>query len=160
MRITQGCFSFLPDLTDEQISRQVQYCLERGWAVNIEFTDDPHPRNNFWEMWGLPMFDLRDAAGVMMELNECRKVYGERYIRMSAFDSSHGWESVRLSFLVNRQKAEPGFRLERQEMDGGHCVTPPSAMPLTGRRATATPNLDSNRKLRRSPSRVVTISSG
>ena len=42
MRITQGCFSFLPDLTDEQISRQVQYCLENGWAVNIEFTDDPH----------------------------------------------------------------------------------------------------------------------
>jgi len=27
--------------------------------VNIEFTDDPHPRNNFWEMWGLPMFDLQ-----------------------------------------------------------------------------------------------------
>jgi hypothetical protein len=35
-------------------------------------------------------------------------------IRMSAFDCSHGWESVRLSFLVNRPKAEPGFRLERQ----------------------------------------------
>ena len=118
MRITQGCFSFLPDLTDEQISRQVQYCLEQGWAVNIEFTDDPHPRNNFWEMWGLPMFDLRDAAGVMMELNECRKVYGEQYIRLSAFDSSHGWESVRLSFIVNRPKEEPGFRLERHEMAG------------------------------------------
>ena len=27
MRVTQGCFSFLPDLTDEQICRQVQYCL-------------------------------------------------------------------------------------------------------------------------------------
>src|SRR5580698_4945676 len=76
MRVTQGCFSFLPDLTDEQISRQVQYCLGKGWAVNIEFTDDPHPRNSFWEMWGLPMFDLRDAAGVLMELNECRKAYG------------------------------------------------------------------------------------
>ena len=67
-------------------------------------------------MWGLPMFDLRDAAGVLMELNECRKVYGDRYIRMSAFDSSHGWESVRLSFIVNRPKEEPGFRLERQEV--------------------------------------------
>jgi len=33
MRVTQGCFSFLPDLTDEQISRQVQYCLGKGWAV-------------------------------------------------------------------------------------------------------------------------------
>jgi len=93
----------------------VQYALEKGWAVNLEFTDDPHPRNNLWEMWGLPMFDLRDAAGVMMELHECRKVYGDRYIRMSAFDSSHGWESVRLSFIVNRPKHEPGFALERHE---------------------------------------------
>ncbi len=90
MRVTQGCFSFLPDLTDEQISRQVQYCLGKGWAVNIEFTDDPHPRNNFWEMWGLPMFDLHDAAGVMREFAECRKIYGDRYIRLSGFDASHG----------------------------------------------------------------------
>jgi ribulose-bisphosphate carboxylase small chain len=55
---------------------------------------------------------------VMMELNECRKVYGDRYIRMSAFDSSHGWESQRLSFIVNRPKQEPGFRLERHEVNG------------------------------------------
>ena len=74
MRITQGCFSFLPDLTDEQITAQVQYCLDKGWAVNIEFTDDPHPRNTYWDMWGLPMFDLRDAAGVMKEVAECRRV--------------------------------------------------------------------------------------
>src|SRR5262249_55000059 len=95
MRVTQGCFSFLPDLTDAQITAQVQYCLEKGWAVNIEFTDDPHPRNTYWEMWGLPMFDLRDAAGIMKELADCRRVYGDRYIRMSGFDSLHGWESVR-----------------------------------------------------------------
>jgi ribulose-bisphosphate carboxylase small chain len=118
MRVTQGCFSFLPDLTDDQITAQVQYCLDHGWAVNIEFTDDPHPRNTYWEMWGLPMFDLRDAAGIMKELADCRRVYGDRYIRMSGFDSSHGWESVRISFIVNRPKEEPGFRLERQEVGG------------------------------------------
>ena len=27
MRITQGTFSFLPDLTDEQIARQLEYAL-------------------------------------------------------------------------------------------------------------------------------------
>lgn len=118
MRLTQGCFSFLPDLTDDQIYRQVQYCLSNGWAVNIEFTDDPHPRNTFWEMWGLPMFDLADAAGVMMELAECRKVYGDRYIRLSGFDASHGWESVRISFIVNRPVRETEFVLERQEVAG------------------------------------------
>ena len=118
MRLTQGCFSFLPDLTDDEIYRQVQYCLSNGWAVNIEFTDDPHPRNTVWEMWGLPMFDLADAAGVMRELAECRKVYGDRYIRLSGFDASHGWESVRISFIVNRPVRETEFVLERQEVAG------------------------------------------
>jgi ribulose-bisphosphate carboxylase small chain len=118
MRITQGTFSFLPDLNDRQIRTQVQYCIDQGWAVNIEFTDDPHPRNTYWEMWGHPMFDISDAAAVMMELNACRKIYGERYIRVSAFDSTHGWETVRLSFIVNRPKEEPGFQLARQESHG------------------------------------------
>ena len=53
-----------------------------------------------------------------MELNECRKVYGDRYIRVVAFDSTPGWESVKLSFIVNRPAEEPGFRLERQEARG------------------------------------------
>ena len=118
MRVTQGCFSFLPDLTDDQIRAQVQYCLSKSWAVNIEFTDDPHPRNTYWEMWGLPMFDLKDAAGVMGELADCRRVYGDRYIRLSGFDSTQGWESVRISFIVNRPAEEPGFRLARTEGKG------------------------------------------
>ena len=53
-----------------------------------------------------------------MELDACRKIYGDRYIRLSAFDSSHGWESVRISFIVNRPKNEDGFRLERTEGPG------------------------------------------
>ncbi|MDR6289063.1 ribulose-bisphosphate carboxylase small chain [Inquilinus ginsengisoli] len=118
MRNTQGCFSFLPDLTDRQISAQVQYCIDHGWAVNIEFTDDPHPRNTYWEMWDLPMFDIRDAAAVMHELTSCRKAHGGRYIRISGFDASPGWESVRISFLVNRPEVEPSFALERQEVEG------------------------------------------
>src|SRR5947209_11163285 len=118
MRITQGTFSFLPDLTDEQISKQVAYCLRNNWAVNIEFTDDPHPRNTYWEMWGQPMFDLRDPAGVTHEIAECRKVFGNSYIRVSAFDADHGWESVRLSFIVHRPPDEPGFFLDRAEAEG------------------------------------------
>lgn len=118
MRVTQGAFSFLPDLTDRQITAQVEYCLRQGWAVNIEVTDDPHPRNTYWEMWGMPMFDLADAAGVMSELNECRAAHPNAYIRVSAFDSTRGWETVRLSFLAQRPAEEPGFRLERTEAEG------------------------------------------
>ena len=118
MRITQGTFSFLPDLTDEQIAKQVEYALSQGWAVSIEHTDEPHPRNTYWEMWGMPMFDLKDAAGLMMELNECRKVFGDRYIKVNAFDSTQGFESMRMSFMVNRPAKEVSFRLRRVDEPG------------------------------------------
>ncbi len=69
-RVTQGQFSFLPDLTDAQITAQIEYALSNDWAISVEYTDDPHPRNTYWEMFGMPMFDLKDAAGIMMEINE------------------------------------------------------------------------------------------
>ena len=118
MRLTQGAFSFLPDLTDEQIRAQVEYCLKNNWAVSIEYTDDPHPRNVYWEMHGQPMFDLKDAAGVMHEIQECRLAHPAHYIKVNAFDSTHGWESLRLSFIINRPASEPGFDLVRTEAAG------------------------------------------
>jgi ribulose-bisphosphate carboxylase small chain len=118
MRITQGTFSFLPDLTDEQISAQIEYALGKGWALGIEHTDDPHPRNTYWEMWGIPMFDLHDAAGVMQEVQLCRRAHPERYIRLNAFDSSRGFETVRLSFIVQRPVEEARYRLVRTEAAG------------------------------------------
>jgi ribulose-bisphosphate carboxylase small chain len=118
MRITQGTFSFLPDLTNAQITKQLQYCLDNKWAISVEYTDDPHPRNTYWEMFGMPMFDIHDAAGVMMEIENCRKTFPNQYIRVMAFDSTHTVESVVISFIVNRPKDEPGFRLTRQEVNG------------------------------------------
>lgn len=118
MRITQGTFSFLPDLTDEQIHAQIEYCLEQDWAVSIEHTDDPHPRNTYWEMFGQPMFDLRDAAGVMAEVASARATFPGQYIKVNAFDATRGFETLRLSFMVNRPSVEPGFGLVRQETVG------------------------------------------
>jgi ribulose-bisphosphate carboxylase small chain len=118
MRLGQGTFSFLPDLTDQQIAAQLEYCLRSGWAISIEFTDDPHPRNTYWEMWSAPMFDLKDAAGAMLELNACRAAHPEMYVKVNGFDARRGWETVRLSFIVNRPSVEPTFRLERSEAAG------------------------------------------
>ncbi len=118
IRLTQGQFSFLPDLSDAQITAQVAYALSKGWAVNLEYTDDPHPRNTYWEMFGMPMFDLRDPAGILKELAECRKTFPGHYIRLTAFDATRGWETPRMSFIVNRPAREPGFRLVRQEIAG------------------------------------------
>lgn len=114
-RLTQGQFSFLPDLSDAEISLQIEYGLRKGYAWSIEYTDDPHPRNTYWEMYGMPMFDLRDAAGVLLELQACRQAFPRHYIRLMAFDSTRGIESIAMSFIVNRPEHEPGFQLVRQE---------------------------------------------
>jgi ribulose-bisphosphate carboxylase small chain len=118
MRMTQGTFSFLPELNDKQILAQVEYCLSMGWALSIEYTDDPHPRNTYWEMHGIPMFDLRDAAGILREVQDCRRTFPNHYIKVNAFDATRGQETVRLSFIVNRPKDEGEFRLTRAEGAG------------------------------------------
>ena len=117
MRITQGTFSYLPDFTDEEIEAQIRYSLEHGWAILVEYTDDPHPRNSYWEMWGLPLFDLElDQVDIAMrEVRACREAHPHLYVKLSAYDRSLGRQTTALSFIVNRPADEPGFRLERQE---------------------------------------------
>ncbi len=117
MRITQGTFSYLPDLTDEQIAAQVAYSLDHGYAIMVEHTDDPHPRNAYWEMYNQPLFDLEpsEADQALSEVNGCREAFPQRYIKVVAYDRSLGRQTSALSFIVNRPDDEPGFRLERTE---------------------------------------------
>lgn len=122
MRITQGTFSFLPDLSEEQIARQIGWALSQGWALSVESTDDPHPRNVFWDMHAAPMFDVRDPAMVLREVQACRVAHPDRYIKVNAFDSRPGWETVRLSFLVQRPSNEARYRMVRQDGPGRTVV--------------------------------------
>jgi ribulose-bisphosphate carboxylase small chain len=115
MRITQGTFSYLPDLSADEIRAQVQYAIDRGWAVAVEFTDDPHPRNVLWEMWGLPMFDIADASAAMHEIAAAVAAWPGHYVRVSAYDATLGRQTTALSFIAARPAHEPGFRLDRQE---------------------------------------------
>ena len=117
MRVTQGTFSFLPDLSDEQIAAQVRYALDRGWAIALEHTDDPHPRNAYWEMWEQPLFDLGlDHVDVVLrELRACREAHTAEYVKLIAYDASLGRQTTALSFIVNRPPEEPAFGLDRLE---------------------------------------------
>jgi ribulose-bisphosphate carboxylase small chain len=117
MRITQGTFSFLPDLSDEQIEAQLRYALRNGWAIMVEHTDDPHPRNGLWEMWDQPQFDLHedDADVVLREVGEACDALRGSYVKVVCYDRALGRQSSRLSFIVGRPVVEARFRVERQE---------------------------------------------
>jgi ribulose-bisphosphate carboxylase small chain len=117
VRLTQGTFSYLPDLTDEQIEAQLRYALGQGWAIAVEHTDDPHPRNTYWDMWGLPLFDLGEGQTdvALREVRACREAHPSQYVKVIAYDASYGRQTSAMSFIVNRPEHEPGFRLERED---------------------------------------------
>ena len=117
MKITQGAFSFLADLTDEQIEAQLRYALGRGWAIMVEHTDDPHPRNALWEMWGTPHFDLavHESGIAMADVLAARAANPHAYVKVVCYDRSLGRQTTALSFIVGRPPHEPGFRLDREE---------------------------------------------
>ena len=117
MRITQGCFSFLPDLTDEQIRSQVQYALDKGWAVNLEFTGTTRIRATPIGTCGVCRCSIcatppascpehwRNAAGSMATfISACRL----SIVRMDGNRCASPSSSI-------VQPMRTGFRLERQE---------------------------------------------
>jgi ribulose-bisphosphate carboxylase small chain len=116
MRLTQGTFSYLPDFSDDEIRAQAVYVIDKGWAISVEYADDPHPRNVYWDMWGLPLFDDITPDDVMRHVNECRAAFPDHYIQMTAYDRTYLRQTTGLSFIVNRPKVEPGFQLTRQEV--------------------------------------------
>jgi ribulose-bisphosphate carboxylase small chain len=122
MKLTQGCFSYLNDLNDDEIRSQIEYAIEQSWAISIEYTDDPHPRNAYWEMWGLPLFDVKDPKAVLFEIKVARKAKPNHYIKVAGFDNTRGVESCSISFIVSRPSYEPGFKLVRQEVQGRSLV--------------------------------------
>ena len=91
MRVTQGAFSFLPDFTDDQIAAQIRYALDKGWSMSVEYTDDAHPRNSYWEMWSQPYFELlpEDYEVVLREVGACREAHPDHYVKLIAYDARY-----------------------------------------------------------------------
>jgi ribulose-bisphosphate carboxylase small chain len=120
MRLTQGTFSFLPDLTDEQIDAQLRYSVGHGWAISIEYSQDVHPRNAYWEMWGLPMFDTKveETENILREIRAAREAFPEHYIKVIAYDPTRGRQTTALAFIVNRPSVEKRFILDRIQGPG------------------------------------------
>jgi ribulose-bisphosphate carboxylase small chain len=115
MRALPGAFAFLPDLTEEQIRRQVDYCLEQGWAIAIETADDVRPRDTPWQGFGGPLAGARETGAVMARIAACRQAHPTHHLRINALDAAEGGATIRLSFIISRPRQETAFRTERSE---------------------------------------------
>jgi len=79
-------FSYLPELTAEQLERQIAAIVDRNLVVGIEYSTAPDPRDHYWTMWKLPLFDHADTAAVLAELNACRRANPDAYIKVNGYD--------------------------------------------------------------------------
>ncbi len=93
-------FSYLPPLTDQQISRQIDYMIQQGYIPCIEFNEASNPEEYYWTMWKLPLFSSPSVQDVLSEVNECRTEYRDCYIRIVGFDNIRQCQVV--TFIVHR----------------------------------------------------------
>ena len=55
-------FSYLPAMTDKQIREQVQYIVDQGYNPGVEHTEVENAMENYWYMWKLPMFGVKQMS--------------------------------------------------------------------------------------------------
>ena len=102
MHVTQGAFSYLSALTDDEIRSQLRYAIDRSWVCSIEVTEDPAPRNRYWKMWALPYFDKPDPEEIVAETARCRAAFPDQHVKVNALDPALGRQTIALSFIVHR----------------------------------------------------------
>jgi len=94
------CLSYLPPLSDDEISRQIDYLVSNGWAPCIEFASQEEAdtnqlffagpalyENRYWTMWKLPMFGCQSGDEVLAEIQNCQDEYPGYRVRVVGFDN-------------------------------------------------------------------------
>ncbi|XP_027359585.1 ribulose bisphosphate carboxylase small chain, chloroplastic isoform X1 [Abrus precatorius] len=91
--------SYLPPLTQEQLAKEIDYLLRKGWVPCLEFElehgfvyrenhrSPGYYDGRYWTMWKLPMFGCTDSVQVLKELDEAKKAYPNGFIRIIGFDN-------------------------------------------------------------------------
>lgn len=90
-------FSYLPEMGSEQIRKQVEYIVSKGWNPAIEHTEPENAFDHYWYMWKLPLFGETDVDRVLNEAETCHKAHPNNHVRLVGYDNyaqSKGAEMV------------------------------------------------------------------
>lgn len=83
-----GTFSYLPPMTQDELRKQVEYIVERGWNPAIEHTEPQNTRSHYWYMWKLPMFGETDVELILAECEACHRANPNNHVRLLGYDNS------------------------------------------------------------------------
>lgn len=80
-------FSYLPEMTQDNIYKQVKYLVSKGWNPAIEHSEPDQAFNHFWYMWKLPMFGEADVDKILAEADACHKAHPNHHVRLVGYDN-------------------------------------------------------------------------
>jgi ribulose-bisphosphate carboxylase small chain len=80
-------FSYLPQLEQDQIRRQVEYIVKKGWNPAIEHTEPENAFGHYWYMWKLPMFGETDVNRILAEAEACHKAHPTHHVRLIGYNN-------------------------------------------------------------------------
>ena len=80
-------FSYLPAMTNDEIRKQVEYIVSKGWNPAIEHTEPEHLMDSYWYMWKLPMFGETDVTRILGEAEACHKANPNNNVRLVGYDN-------------------------------------------------------------------------
>merc|ERR1712003_177410 len=91
--------SYLPELSDADIAKQIEYMIKNKWTPCLEVAADGdiylntrmgpgYYDNRYWSMYKLPMFGANNARDVVEAINACRREFPQAKIRVMGFDST------------------------------------------------------------------------
>merc|ERR1712084_72820 len=89
--------SYLPELTDGDIAKQIEYMIKNKWTPCLEVAEDGdiylntrmgpgYYDNRYWSMYKLPMFGCSNSESVVQEIENCKREFQNAKIRVIGFD--------------------------------------------------------------------------
>jgi ribulose-bisphosphate carboxylase small chain len=80
-------FSYLPQMTLDQIRKQVNYIVSQGWDPAVEHTEPENATSSYWYMWKLPLFGEDDVNKILAEVEECHLANPKNHVRLIGYDN-------------------------------------------------------------------------
>lgn len=93
-------FSYLPEMSEEQIRKQVEYLVSKGWNPAIEHTEPENAGSHYWYMWKLPMFGESDVDRILAEADACHKANPAHHVRLVGYDNRR--QSQGIAMVIHR----------------------------------------------------------
>ena len=95
--------SYLAQLDEHQLAKQIQYLLNEGFVPAIEYVRQPDPHDHYWAMWKLPLFQARALEDLLTEIQACQTAHPDCFIKLIGYDRQRQTQAVSLVVHQPRQ---------------------------------------------------------